>query len=156
MNFFKKILPKKLDQLVYVVHRETPLKTVAIQFDETASKIEVDDQETVMRHKLLINDEVAYKSNTHKKVHFLKTIGKYQYPVIGDCYTYEKFRGKSIYPYMLQKASITALKTHDTVFILVSPENLASIRGIEKSGAVLHSRITTIRFGVFYLFKKIS
>ncbi len=154
MKILKKIFPKKINQLVYFIDKNTELPE--LKFKGENSKILINKNNKLINHKLLINDNLAYKSNTHKKIHLMKCINKYHYPVVGDCYTYESFRGKSIYPYMLQKTSIDALQKNNEVYVLVSPDNIPSIKGIEKSGFILLCSIQAIRIGYFFVFKKIT
>lgn len=154
MKILKKIFPKKINQLVYFIDKSTEFPE--LKFKGIGSKILVNKNKKLINYKLLINDKLSYKSNTHKNVHLMKCINKYHYPVIGDCYTYESFRGKSIYPYMLQKASIDALQKNDEVYVLVSPDNISSIKGIEKSGFILLCNIQAIRIGYFFVLKKIT
>ena len=154
MKLIKKIIPKKINQLVYFIDKNVELPE--LKFKGKNSKISINKNNKLTNHKLFINDNLAYRSNTHIKTHLMKCINKYNYPVIGDCYTYESFRGKSIYPYMLQKSSIDALQKNDEVYVLVSPDNISSIKGIEKSGFILLCNIQAIRIGYFFVFKKIT
>lgn len=154
MKILKKIFPKKINQLVFFIDKNTELPE--LKYKGENSKIFIKKNNKVINHQLFINDKLAYKSNTHKKIHFMKCINKYNYPVIGDCYTYESFRGNSIYPYMLQKASIDALEKNNEVYVLASPNNIPSIKGIEKSGFILLCSIQAIRIGYFFTFKNIT
>jgi len=69
-------------------------------------------------------------------------------PVIGDCDTPPKFRGRGLYPLVLRRIASDLLheRRRDRVYILVAPTNVASIRGIERAGGirVAHLRGTRI------------
>jgi hypothetical protein len=71
---------------------------------------------------------------------------------IGECYTKEEFKGKSIYPFVINYiAREEILKNNQTeVFIVVNRDNSSSIRGIEKAGFKLHTKIQASRFLFFH------
>lgn len=48
-----------------------------------------------------------------------------------DFYTFEEFRGKGLYPFLLQKI---AARNQKTKLIYVFPSNISSVRGIRKAG----------------------
>lgn len=66
-------------------------------------------------------------------------------PVIGDCVTRAEFRGKRIFPTVLQHI----LNDMDSpeAYILVSPDNVSSVRGIERAGFQFVERLRGIRVG---------
>ena len=74
-------------------------------------------------------------------------------PCIGACETAETFRGKRIYPCALQHIvrDVFERTPQEQVYILVSPLNAASVRGIELAGFSLLSRLRGWRFGPFVL-----
>jgi RimJ/RimL family protein N-acetyltransferase len=60
---------------------------------------------------------------------------------IGHCRTHPKFRGKNIYPVVLQHIMrYVAEKNKNRIFITVSPGNLPSIKGLKKAGFSFVSR----------------
>lgn len=70
---------------------------------------------------------------------------------IATCYTTAAFRGMNIYPAMLQHIlRYAAEKRIERVYIASSPQNIASIRGIEKAGFL---KVKTIKG--FVLFGKL-
>jgi hypothetical protein len=78
-------------------------------------------------------------------------------PVIGDCLTYTAYRGRNIYPHVLRyiAADLEKRKVCKKVFILVSPDNKPSIRGIERAGFYLLARIQGKKILGFLLNKNI-
>jgi hypothetical protein len=55
--------------------------------------------------------------------------------MFGPCFTEDAFRGRAMYPRMLQYAvNFLRNRQYGPFYICVSPDNLASIRGIEKAG----------------------
>lgn len=69
------------------------------------------------------------------------------FPVIGYSRTLPTYRGRSIYPSVLNYI-LHDLKTRNissNAYILVSPENKASIRGIEKAGFELVAHLKGLR-----------
>ncbi|AUP79544.1 GNAT family N-acetyltransferase [Flavivirga eckloniae] len=152
MNLLKKLIPKRIEQLVYVLNKNEELPSLKIGFNIEESLItnNYNSKKKKTKHQLLINQDIVYTSNTFEKVHFMKSINEYNSLVIGDCFTYKNYRGLSIYPFMLQKVAKEMFQKVNKIFILVSPENAASIRGIEKAGFTLLYKVSTIRVGVFY------
>jgi len=71
---------------------------------------------------------------------------------IGNCYTHPEFRGKNIYPVVLQHMLMdAAAKNKKRCFITTIPINLASIRGIEKSGFSFVGKMRMFKlFGKFF------
>ena len=53
---------------------------------------------------------------------------------IGPCFTYPEFRGKGIYPRMLRYICANVGNERTIFFMIVSRNNISSIRGIEKAG----------------------
>ncbi len=88
------------------------------------------------------------------KLNILRLIQK-KGPAIGDCYTNPDFRGKSIYPFVINYISKEIFKENKTkeVFIIVNRDNRSSIRGIEKAGFEKFASIKARRWLLFY-FKK--
>lgn len=74
---------------------------------------------------------------------------------IGDCFTDDRYRGLGIYPIALRKIAYE-YRDKTQVFILVAPDNIPSIRGIEKAGFQFVGRLTCLRFLIFYLKKSLS
>jgi hypothetical protein len=69
-------------------------------------------------------------------------------PVIGHCRTVAKYRGHRVYPYVLcyvlKDLRQSGLAT--SVYMLVSAENRASIRGIERAGFKRIARLRALKF----------
>jgi len=113
------------------------------------------EQEAVSRNKkryfIKVDDKVVHESFLFEKLFVLQIIGKTG-PTIGDCRTIEAFKGKSIYPYVInQIAREEILKNQrKEVFIIVNPSNLSSIKGIEKAGFRLHTKVKAKRFLFFH------
>ncbi len=64
---------------------------------------------------------------------------------IGPCYTNEKYRGRSIYPYVLR--AIAESKPGNRFLMLVEEHNNSSIRGIEKAGFTRIGEIKRTKWG---------
>ena len=78
-------------------------------------------------------------------------------PTIGDCYTRPDYRGKSIFPFVLNYITkeIFAEDKKKEVFMIVNQDNLSSIKGIEKAGFRKCASIQTKRWLWFYFDKNI-
>ena len=80
----------------------------------------------------------SYLVSRNFKFPFLKKREK----ELGPCFTNKDHRGKGIYPAVIEKASEDKI-----VYMLVREDNLSSIRGIEKAGAVQVGYVKKNRFG---------
>lgn len=71
---------------------------------------------------------------------------------ISTCDTHPEFRGKNIYPAVLQHiVGYASAKNKKRCFISTSPTNLASVRGIEKAGFPFVGKVRQIRlFGMTF------
>jgi len=106
------------------------------------------------RTKYIISEGgiLVHESTVFNRLFLLRLIDE-KGPAIGDCYTNEHYRGRSIYPSMLNKLAEELLiaQRHKEIFVVVDHDNTSSIRGIEKAGFKLHSKIETNRYLFFYL-----
>ena len=70
-----------------------------------------------------------------------------QLPVIGNCFTTESFRGLHIYSRVLAhiRSDIRSQHLAAKVYVLVSPDNIASIKGIERAGFRCLARLSGLR-----------
>jgi RimJ/RimL family protein N-acetyltransferase len=100
-------------------------------------------------------DTLVHTSYLYDSVFLLKLLKK-NGPVIGDCYTNKQYRGQSIYPQVINKIAFETLKKGiQDVFIVVSPENISSIKGIEKAGFTKFASIKGTRWLWFYFKKQV-
>lgn len=69
---------------------------------------------------------------------------------IGPCMTTEEYRGLGIYPYVLG-ICVRALPDGERGehYMFVSPDNLSSIRGVEKAGFRVIGHVERRRFGIW-------
>lgn len=79
-------------------------------------------------------------------------------PVIADCATDAAYRGRRIYPHVLSRipADLMRRGLPPAAYILVAPDNEASIRGIERAGFVRQARIQGWRVLGFIVWKQID
>ena len=78
-------------------------------------------------------------------------------PLLGNCWTSEKYRGKGIYPYILAySCNYLRNEGFSRVIITCDPTNIASIRGIEKAGFSLVKKITSTILLNTFVFQVIS
>lgn len=152
IKYFKKYIRIVLiDVLVYRISRPTPF--------QSAKKYAIERQKTSnnkTKYYIKEDDRIIHSSCLFKSVHILKLIHK-KGPAIGDCFTNNEHRGKSIYPFVINSIANEIITEcgFPEIFILVNSNNFNSIRGIEKAGYVLHSQIVTKRFLFFYFKTKI-
>ncbi|HLA56883.1 MAG TPA: hypothetical protein VK623_12325 [Flavobacterium sp.] len=100
----------------------------------------------IMDHGISIHQSYLFV-----KLYLLRLIGK-KGPAIGDCVTIPEYKGKSIYPFVINHIAHEMLveKKYPEVFIIVNTDNANSIRGIEKAGFKLYAKIKANRFLLFY------
>ncbi len=150
-KFLKKLKLIKIDVFVY---RITPVDMLPFDLGFTIQKEQITKDK---KKYFIINNEVSvHTSFLYTKVYLLKLIKK-EGPIIGDCYTHPDYRGKSIYPfvinYIAKEIFVENKKTE--VFIVVNKDNLNSIKGIEKSGCKKIASIEAKRWLWFYFDKNI-
>lgn len=152
MSLIRKLLPQKIEQSVYILHRNQPMPELTPGFDLKDVTIEESyaGRGKWYCHRLALGGRNAYSSKAYERVHFMKLIHEPDAMVIGDCATRDSFRGLSIYPFMLQHVARSMFGKVDKIYVLVSPGNAASVRGIEKAGFSFVCTISTIRIGPFY------
>ncbi|MCS5488987.1 hypothetical protein [Algoriphagus limi] len=102
-----------------------------------------------IKGKLIHRSRVFHKSHLLTSFHFPKP-----FLVIGDCLTDPNYRGMGIYPRTIQYIA-TTYRLQKQIFILVSKDNISSIKGIEKAGFQFLVRLKGFRFLGFYLKKEI-
>lgn len=141
-----------IDILVYRIAKTTLLENVE---KHTIKQQKISRNKT--KYYIEENDKIIHNSYLFKSLNVLRLINK-KGPAIGDCYTDDLHRGKSIYPFVINNIAneiITKLEFPE-IFILVNSNNISSIRGIEKAGFILHSKIVAKRFLFFYFNKNIQ
>lgn len=141
------------------IFRVVPIDLLIYSMNENASfemKSEryIIKNECVKRNKtryyIEIENKVVHESFLFKKLHIQKLI-RTSGPTIGDCKTIEEYKGKSIYPYVINYIANQELeKGAKEVFINVSPSNISSIKGIEKAGFKPFLHVKAKRFLFFY------
>ena len=150
-KFLKKLKLIKIDVFVY---RITQVDMLPFDLGFIIQKEQITKDK---KKYFIINNEVSvHTSFLYTKVYLLKLIKK-EGPIIGDCYTHSDYRGKSIYPfvinYIAKEIFVESKKT--AVFIVVNKDNLNSIKGIEKSGCKKIASIEAKRWLWFYFYKNI-
>lgn len=164
----KVVLPMPINELLYI-GKESPkmcshnlLSSVSIKTFSMEHLSEVDEiDKRLTPHRLAY---VVFHSGeiVHESWVFFDTLLPSQYgfdfrfPVVGDCFTKPLYRGKCIYPFALNYIlnDLRNRNISSNAYILVSPTNNASIRGIEKAGYQLLAQLKGTRLlGVFIINK---
>ncbi|WP_293873662.1 hypothetical protein [Flavobacterium sp.] len=98
-----------------------------------------------------VDGKVIHESYLYNRTFILRLINK-KGPTIGDCKTIEGYRGKAIYPFVINYIAKQEILSNNIkeVFIIVNSDNASSIKGIEKAGFKMHTRIKTKKFLLFY------
>lgn len=103
-----------------------------------------------------VEGTIIHKSKIFKKSFLLKSFGiKQPFVAIGDCFTNNEYRGKGIYPKVIQEAIMHYKSTH-SVYMLVGVDNHPSIKGIENAGLKRLGNIKCLKIGPLYFNKSFS
>ena len=152
-----RLRPQRIDLVLFELLGREPNKPISEGFTAAtytplrpSARPEIDKRLSDKRscYAFLHDGEIAHASWLLDDVLLPASFGfDPRVPVIGDCDTPPKFRGRRLYPEMLQRiaSDVLAARGCDRVYILVSPDNVASIRGIEHAGGVRVSRLEGIR-----------
>jgi RimJ/RimL family protein N-acetyltransferase len=149
LKTLKKLRSQSIDMLLFsfpVGKKMEELKSdFKIEFDSKSTEYRIIDK-GILVHR----SKVFYGSRLLRNFHFNSPL-----ITIGDCFTDDRYRGLGIYPSVLRRIA-NEFTDKVQVFILVAPNNEASIHGIEKAGFQFMGRLTCFRFLIFYLNKSIS
>lgn len=140
-----KVIP--IDALIYVMKQDAIADFPVLDFTIESETVNANKKRFFIKEA----NKVIHESFLFEKLFILRLIGKTG-PTIGDCRTVEAFKGKSIYPFVINYiAREEILKNRrKEVFIIVHPNNLSSIKGIEKAGFQLHTKVKAKRFFFFH------
>ena len=149
----KKLLKvSRIDLLVYSMKESTKFNVDVQNYSIQFQKID----ENKSRYFIEIDNKVIHESFTYRKL-FIQKLIRTKGPTIGDCRTIDAYKGKSIYPYVINYIANQELENGvEEVFINVSPTNISSIKGIEKAGFNLVTSIKAKRFLMFYFNSEIK
>jgi len=163
MTIFKKIFKffklVHIDLFVYSRKKDSLSKKKMVDIKCTKEELVLSNKKSNNKiiYELFINGNFVHRSVVFKNVHVVRLIHKLNTPVIGACYTTKSYRGKSIYPFVLEKIAKKLLqKECNEILILVSPLNNSSIKGIEKANFTKICRIKADRIGIIYFNKNIN
>jgi predicted acetyltransferase len=151
-KLFRYFRVKSIDILVYSMKQPTFAAFPEIPYELKSAQVE-----GKTKFYMEDNGKFVHCSWLFPKLNVLKIIGK-SGPAIGECVTATDYRGKSIYPYVINRIAneLLAGKKASEVFIIVNSDNTASINGIEKAGFTLEAKVTAKRFLLFYFGKEIT
>jgi hypothetical protein len=148
IRILKKLKPQSIDMLVFKFDQEERMPDLP---EVNGNKLLENENEFTIHEKevLVHRSRVFYKSNLLSNFGFPEPL-----LTIGDCVTNDNYRGKGIYPHVIKYLGSRFSKGRE-VYVLVAPDNIASIRGIEKAGYTFVARLRAFRFLIFY-FRKLS
>lgn len=149
----KRLLPVRIDELLY----EMPVAE-ALACGDPGFEVRREAAGARVCYSVAMEGETAHRSWLHRSARLPSRFGfDGGAPVIGDCHTAERFRGRSIYPRVLRYiARDVARREGKPVYVLVSPANLASVRGIEKAGFRRLARLRGIRVAGLLLGRRVE
>jgi hypothetical protein len=136
-----------IDVLIYSMTKETILAFPELDYTIQSEVV----NENKKKYFIQIEDKIIHQSTLFKSIYLLQLIQK-KGPAIGECFTNEEFKGKSIYPFVINYIAKDAIINNNQkeVFIIVNSDNVSSIRGIEKAGFKIHTKIKANRFLFFH------
>ncbi|UPT71346.1 MAG: hypothetical protein M0D53_02810 [Flavobacterium sp. JAD_PAG50586_2] len=142
---YLRVIP--IDVFVYSITKDS-----LVTFEDIGYKIQKENiNENKEKFFIVDNGRIIHQSFLFKKLFLLRIINK-KGPAIGECATISEYKGKSIYPFVINYIAHEELlnNRHEEVFIIVNSNNVSSIKGIEKAGFKLHTKIKAKRFLVFH------
>lgn len=89
---------------------------------------------------VLDNKKIIHYTHVIPKFWKFKIMGKNDLE-LGPCWTDGGYRGQGIFPYVIQYVVCTYKNDHNSFYMMVDSNNIASINGIEKSGFVKVSNV---------------
>jgi RimJ/RimL family protein N-acetyltransferase len=150
-KFFKYLKVTPIDVRIYVMTADNIATLTAPGFE-----IQTDIQSGKKRYFITDHGKFVHASFIFDKLNLLSILGK-DGPAIGDCVTSADYRGRSIYPTVINLAAKDLLASGTPeVFIVVNSGNVSSIRGIEKAGFRPFADVKAKRFLLFYFDKTIK
>ncbi|WP_026944772.1 hypothetical protein [Algoriphagus marincola] len=152
MKILKKIKPHKVDLLVFGLEKGDS------NYSPTVKELEFQLSFDSKNHSYKIKEhgEIIHRSNIYFNSHLLRAFD-FDQPMItiGDCVTIDAYKGQGIYPWVITEiVKEHLLKSH--IYMLVSPQNIPSIKGIQKAGLRKLARIRCLKIGPVYLGKKLE
>lgn len=161
-----RIKPARIDEIVYAAAEGEAVSDATIEvlhrLPGQPTGVAMLDRRLSRRREcywVSIDGALAHWSWVHWKSRLLAAYGfEPDAPLIGDCYTAAGYRGRGLYPQVLRHIAndLVSRKPGGRVFVLVAPENTASIRGIEKAGFTRIARLVGVRFLVWVFFKRLE
>ncbi len=91
---YLKVIP--IDVLVYAMTEETLMEYPTIDFKIESAPVDHNKK----KFFITVDDNIIHESYLFRKLFLLKLLHK-KGPAIGDCKTIETFKGKSIYPFVI-------------------------------------------------------
>lgn len=146
---------RRIDTLVYTFNLRTDI--IPVVQPKTALTTEITKGPAQMLFAAKVNGMIVGKNYTYEKKLLSRQLGYAQMPLIGGCSTVDAYRGQGIYPYMLTQI-LQWYKDNTTlphIAIFVAPDNISSIKGIEKSGFTFIEHITIYRLLGLCIYKKV-
>lgn len=155
----KKIKFKKIESLVYSNKNNDIIEDTAIKYSlqifkegEKTNIHHVDNKKFYRAYVVFDEQKFVHVSCMFKNNLLAAQLGYKNAFTIGECVTSNNYKGQGIYPSVLKK--IKADYKNDQLIVFVQPNNLASIKGIEKAGFHKLYQFIMYRFLGINLFTK--
>lgn len=151
-KLIKKLSPKKISAIVYSFPRgatnDIPVMPFELKVFSENRKSGMPKMDKKLHSKnqcyaVVENGRIVHSTWLFENTLLTKQLGEYNVYTAGDSFTLEKYRGKGIYTNVLK--AIVASCNKD-IFIYVEPNNIASIKAIEKAGFCKRYSFIMIRF----------
>lgn len=145
-RLFKFFKPISIDSLLYEVkYKDYQMRTFS-KIDLSIDQVKGDGR---IIYRAFAGGQEVHHSHLFPYSVTVMQFGYGKYSVIGDCATIPEYRGLGIYPHMLNYivGDLKIIGHTDRVYILVSPDNSPSIKGIERAGFQYLAHLQGTRFG---------
>lgn len=110
-------------------------------------------------YAIIIDGDVAHQSWLFTDLVMLAQFGfDPRVPVIGECATSSRYRGMRLYPHTLQHIAqdVFGRGLADRLFMWVAPDNVPSIRGIERAGFTRAARLRGFKIGGLLVWRNVE
>lgn len=149
-RIMKSLRPNHVDFVLYEaqVGSYEPQRCAKVELE-----IKKSQERGIVHYDVFVKGDFAHRSDLRCDNYLPLQFGYGRYPIIGDCVTNPQYRGLGIYPHVLGYIirDVQSSQEAERLFVLVAPNNTASIKGIERAGLKQVARLKGLRVGPLVL-----
>jgi hypothetical protein len=154
-KLFKKLLPIKICACAYIARRDAvqncfqinyEVKIFTKQHKSGLKKIDIRLNNNKKCYAVFDNGLLVHESWVFKKKLLATQLALRDAHIVGDSYTIPTYQQKGIYTNLLK---LIISQSDKDIVIFVSPENIASVKAIERTGFIKLFKFELLRFSGF-------